>query len=340
LSFRTLPYKGFSAFLQFQNVADLGASDQHNNLGAGDLSNGITDRPPIADPAQTRFQQVYLRVDAFDTAIDLGRREITYGDHRFIGNVGWRQNHQTFDAIYLLNRSFDKAALSYSFADNVVKVNGAEQAMSSHFVNGLLNLRPDISAELFGYFLDFDDRANYGLSSKTFGFRLLGNPVVSEDLMVNFELEYANQSDLAGNPDSFSANYLELMGGIAFRDIVNVKVGRERLGDADGAQAFQTPLATLHKFNGWADKFLATPANGLVDWYLSFNGKIQDLSWLLAYHDFGADSGGSSYGTEWDVQVTYPMPWKQLLGAKVAMYREDGFSTDTTKFWLWTHYAF
>jgi hypothetical protein len=239
-----------------------------------------------------------------------------------------------------MNRSFDQAALSYTFADKVVKVTGAEQAMSSHFLNGLLHLPADISAELFGYFLDYDAQASFGFSSKTFGFRLQGNPVMSEDLRVQFELEYANQSDLASNPDEFSANYLELMGGIAFHDIINVKAGRERLGDAEGAQAFQTPLATLHKFNGWADKFLETPASGLVDWYLSFNGKVEDLAWLVRYHDFGADSRGSSYGTELDAQVTYPLPWKQLLAAKVAMYRENGFSTDTTKFWVWTHYAF
>jgi hypothetical protein len=27
----------------------------------------------------------------------------------------------------------------------------------------------------------------------------------------------------------------------------------------------QTPMATLHKFDGWADLFLTTPANGLGD---------------------------------------------------------------------------
>ena len=31
--------------------------------------------------------------------------------------------------------------------------------------------------------------------------------------------------------------------------------------------ALQTPLATLHKFNGWADLFLTTPNAGLEDAY-------------------------------------------------------------------------
>ena len=41
--------------------------------------------------------------------------------------------------------------------------------------------------------------------------------------------------------------------------------GYEVLGADDGAAltSFQTPLATLHKFQGWADKFLTTPPNGI-----------------------------------------------------------------------------
>ena len=41
--------------------------------------------------------------------------------------------------------------------------------------------------------------------------------------------------------------------------------GRERWHRPDGQ--LQTPLATLHAFNGWADMFLTTPANGLQDLY-------------------------------------------------------------------------
>jgi len=43
-------------------------------------------------------------------------------------------------------------------------------------------------------------------------------------------------------------------------------VGYEVL-EGNGAIGFATPLATLHAFNGWADMFLTTPANGLKDLY-------------------------------------------------------------------------
>ena len=41
-----------------------------------------------------------------------------------------------------------------------------------------------------------------------------------------------------------------------------------------------------------------------------------------------------------DARVTYPTSWKQVFAAKFALYREDGFSTDTSKFWVWTQYSF
>lgn len=339
LGYRTLPYKGFSLFIQAQNVTDIG-DDKYNNRGAGHLSNGVTDRPVVVDPSQTRMQQVYLRIDAFDTAFDLGRREIFYGDHRFIGDVRWRQNHQAFDAIYLSNRSFEKATLSYTFADRVIRIFGDEKDMSSHFLNSVVEIRPEISLELFAYLLDYDEKRDFGLSSQTYGFRLLGSQPVNESFKLHFEVEYAKQKDLADNPADLDANYLELMGGVGFDSLVNVKVGRELLGAAEGELAFQTPLATGHKFNGWADKFLLTPKDGLVDWYLSFDGKVRTVSWIAAYHEFSADEGGASYGSELDGQVVYPASWNQTFGFKFAIYRQDGFSADTSKLWLWTQYSF
>ena len=339
VGYRTLPYKGLSLFVEAQNVAPIFNDDYYNNAGAGSLWNEVDDRPVVADPAQTRMQQVYLRADFLDTAVDFGRREIFYGDHRFIGDVRWRQNHQAFDAVYLVNRSIDNATLSYTYADNVLRVNGGEKDMSSHFLNGLVRFDRDISLELFGYLLDYEQELDYHLSSQTFGFRLLGSPSVADDWRVHFELEYGNEKDFQNNPNDFSVNYLELVGGFGYQSYFNVRLSRERLG-SDGMFAFQTPLATGHKFNGWADRFLVTPKEGLVDWFLTVDGKIDTVSWWVTYHNFSADFTDASYGTELDAQVNYPTPWNQLFAAKFALYREDGFSQDTSKFWFWTQYAF
>ena len=340
LGYRTLPYKGLSFFIQAQNVAPLFGDGTYNNKGFGHLANDATDRPPVVDPAQTRMQQVYLRLDAFDTMVDFGRREIIYGDHRFIGNVAWRQNHQAFDAVHLVSKAVGKTTLSYTFADKVLRITGEEKEMSSHFLNGVVKLRDAVSLELFGYLLDYEAPRDFGLSSQTYGFRLHGSEPLNDTFRLHFEAEYAEQKDYGENPAELDASYVDLMAGIGYGKVVNVKLGRERLGAADGPLAFQTPLATGHKFNGWADKFLKTPKDGLVDWYLSADGRIRNVSWLVVYHDFGADRGDASYGTELNAQVSVPTSWKQLFAAKLALYREDGFSTDTSKFWFWTQYSF
>ena len=62
------------------------------------------------------------------------------------------------------------------------------------------------------------------------------------------------------------------------------KAGYEVLeGAPTGGLAFVTPLATLHKFQGWADKFLATPASGIEDAYIAvFGNALGFLGLLLA----------------------------------------------------------
>src|SRR3546814_3293516 len=70
----------------------------------------------------------------------------------------------------------------------------------------------------------------------------------------------------------------------------------------NGVVAFQTPLATLHAFNGWADRFLSTPGNGLEDIYVGVGGKHGQWNWQALWHDFSADRGGADYGTELDAQ--------------------------------------
>ena len=62
----------------------------------------------------------------------------------------------------------------------------------------------------------------------------------------------------------------------------------------DGMYGFSTPLATLHKFNGWSDQFLTTPKEGLVDLYASISGKAFGGGWTVALHDFSADESSES----------------------------------------------
>ena len=71
---------------------------------------------------------------------------------------------------------------------------------------------------------------------------------------------------------TYSTEYWHLDAG-AVVGIYDFGVGWEVLGGDDSTvlnEAFQTPLATLHAFQGWADVFLSTPAAGIDDKYLKF----------------------------------------------------------------------
>ncbi len=121
---------------------------------------------------------------------------------------------------------------------------------------------------------------------------------------------------------------------------VTLGIGYEVLGGIAGEGSFTTPLATLHKFNGWADKFLATPPNGLQDAFVSVAAKLGRFNLVGVYHDFSADTGGSSWGTEIDAHIIYTTPWKQKIALKYAQYDADEWAIDTTKIWIWTQWGF
>ena len=152
-------------------------------------------------------------------------------------------------------------------------------------------------------------------------------------------LDAARQQAYAGNPLSFSHAYWLAEPTFAAHGIT-YRVGWEHLG-GDGAHALQTPLATLHAFNGWADKFTVTPAGGVEDRYLGAGGILAGntrRTWNLAWHDFRADTGGR-YGSEWDLSLGFPVHGPVTGLVKFADYRSDGFARDTQKLWLQLEWA-
>src|SRR5690606_23475514 len=143
-------------------------------------------------------------------------------------------------------------------------------------------LRPEVLVTLYQYRLGLDNLQAGAQSSKTTGVRVAGK-LQGWD----YAAEYARQRDWADNPLNLSSKYYLVEAGTNFADLA-VKAGYEVLGGDTGAgnRAFQTPLATKHLFQGWADVFLTTPANGVRDaWvggsYPVLGGRLQ--AW---YHDF------------------------------------------------------
>ena len=333
VGYTTAAFKGFSFKIEAENVAELG-NDLYNNAGRSGSGNGVRDRPVVADPALTEISQVFLRYDRGDTELSLGRRELILGDARFIGNVGWRQHHQAFDAFTFHNSSLDRVTFDYGFISRTHRIFGDSQSMASHYLNAAIKAGGAGTVTLYGYLLDYDRRQDSGRSSTTWGAELKGG-----NKKLHWELEAAQQSDAGDNPREIDAGYLHALFG-AKLEPVTVKLGFEVLEGSSRDGQFNTPLATLHKFNGWADKFLATPTIGLEDLYLSVGGKVGNVGWVAIYHDFSAESRDVSYGEEIDVQLTYKAPWGQGFGVKGAFYDADRFATDTDKLMVWSTYSF
>jgi hypothetical protein len=133
-------------------------------------------------------------------------------------------------------------------------------------------------------------------------------------LKVFYTLEFAQQQNNSGEQPTY---YL-LEGGYKFGEL-SLGVGIERLGN-DKQTSFATPLATLHKFNGIADQFLATPNQGLEDTFLKIGGNLSSLKLAAVYHQFDSDKGSIDFGSELDVSATTKIAEKYTLGAKYANY--------------------
>ena len=345
LGYETAAFHDFGVTVEAEHLTALGGESY--NSGA----NGKTTYSTVVDPEFTEMNEAYLRYRGVPkTFIKYGRQRLILDNARFIGNVGWRQNEQTFDAFTVVNQSLPDTKITAGyinnvnrvFSDNAIATSGAaagNHKMKSPILN--VNYKGWGFGEVvgYGYFLDYGlPAANYANSTKTYGLRLKGSSPLGENTLL-YTAEYATQSNYKDNPASYSNDYTLLEGGVDIK-IADFKLGYEVLG-SNGTRSFSTPLATLHAFNGWADMFLATPATGLKNTYLSAGTVLSDVKLEAVYHDFRADTGGSQYGTEWNLAASKAFTKNFLLGAKYGSFNtKSAPRVDTDKFWLWAEAKF
>lgn len=318
--------------------------------------NGRTRFPLVGDPENielNRFQVQYRGLPK--TLVTLGRQRINLDDQRFVGAAGWRQNEQTFDAVRLEYGAPKglKADLAYAWSVRTIwGVDGAgarQQAIGGNNVFTTIS-HPTVLGTLsgFAFLVDQDEAAvqGYRLSSQTYGVRLAGSHKLARAAKLNYVLSYARQSDFHRNPNDYRADYWLAEANVEFGS-AKVGVGHERLGADDGLAltSFQTPLATLHKFQGWGDKFLTTPPSGVRDWYGSAGygwkkvAGLDSIAATLVYHRFDSDRRSLHYGNEWDALLS-AKKGRWTATAKLASYDADDFATDTTKVWLQLEWAY
>jgi len=337
LNYKTANWKHMSAFVEFDHVFNILLTDY--NSGAGTSPNK-TQYPVIADPSGSDLNQLYLEYSSDpDWKWRIGRQRIVLDNQRFVGGVGWRQNEQTYDAFSLSTTALKNTTLFYSYIGQVRRVFGQSVAAGSsnvdtHLLNAKIKFGDDWALTPYVYLID--DKDILAFSTSTFGARFAGDLPVG-DGKISLLAELATQSDAGDAPVSFDADYSHLTVTWVGASGWSAGLGLESLGgNSDPGKAFRTPLATLHAFNGWADKFLATPGAGIDDSYVSLKVPVGKWQLTAVYHDFAAETGGGDYGTEIDLSAARKLTDRYSLLLKSAFFSADSASayTDTDKLWV------
>ncbi len=178
-----------------------------------------------------------------------------------------------------------------------------------------------------------------------------------------YTAEYAKQTDYQDGDSRIDAHYYKLGGGAAYGNF-SLRVDQELLSSNNGQYAFQTPFGTNHLFQGWVDKFLVTPLEGIQDSFITAAYRYGDFAFFADYHvlksdkDFNTVGGGfgDKFGTEWNTAVTYNYS-KNIMGkieygrfsesdhyallpAADTVAGNRGRIRDTEKLWLTAMYTF
>lgn len=339
LGFMTAERHRLQALLEFEGSMHLGSARFDDTL------NGRARRPVVADPENTALNRAWLNLAATpDTDIRVGRHRIKFDNTRFVGNVGWRQNEQTYDGVRLIDRSLPGLTVNYAWISRVKRIFG-DDSPNGEFDTAahLINLRYDgfagAAATGYGYLIDIDENA--ALSSKTFGVLVTGSAALADGVRLLYSAEAARQTPYGGNPGDFDLGFLLVEPGLSFDGAgVTLKAAMEYLeGGGSAAAAFRTPLATLHARQGWADRFLTTPPDGVRDLYATVAwkargpGVLDGAVFTAVWRDFEAARGGAHYGSEIDLLVSLPLGDGLSASLKGARYIADEYAFDVTKFW-------
>lgn len=340
LSYQSGAWNGFAFMAEMDNVSEMTNDHDYRTAGNDPLN---TDKAVIADPVGTEVNQGFISYTTFNNQIKYGRQRLILDNSRFIGNVGWRQNEQTYDGVSWTNKAIRYTNFTYAYIKNVNRVFGEDNPtlgdlhMDSHVLNASYSGFEAGKLIGYAYLLDVNDPiSQLGLSGDTYGVRWQG--AVGESFVYN--LEYAQQQN-AGAAKQYDADYA-LAEGTLNLSRYSFTLGYELLGSDDGRYGFATPLATLHAFQGWADKFLTTPTAGLEDVYLNVGVTIAGAQAVISYHKFDSDEGSIDFGDEIDLSISKKFG-SVVWTAKYAQYAMGDVTptiTDTNKFWLMADWNF
>ena len=353
LEYKSKHYNHWQGLLELEHVFTL---DSSAYFDAGSSYAGLG-TAVVADPTGTEVNQAYIQhtgLPNFD--IRLGRQKYShraYPWQRYLGTVSWRQNEQTVDGATLSYTNQNQLNINVAYLYNVNRIFGRNNPLPNRkaynvdalVLNGNYAFTPRLKVDAYVFDLDFPN-AEF-LSATTMGARVDWSQAPERIVYLHaFELavQYPDGTDAIGSDES--TYYMMFQTGLTLpeRNDFTFKVGAEILS-GDGTVSFKTPLATLHAYQGWTDKFLSTPPEGITDFYFTLGAKFNQTNALFVYHLFKSEEEGYDYGSEIGASVSFPFSSWQT-GAKVAIYtaadtsRFGGWTTDSTKFWTWIQRSF
>lgn len=325
---------------------------QGNLAVVGDYDDGlhgVASRPMIADPENVAIYRAQLQYRTKPLTVTAGRQRIALDDERFVGNAAFRNNAQTFDAVRGEIVPLKGVKLDLTYAWDVRTIWGTEGRGARQRGVGGNNVFANLGVATplgtltgFAYLIDQDEAAvqGYRLSSQSYGARLTGGRAIAPRVALAYQLSWARQSDYHHNPARYEADYWLADATFDIRSW-KLNAGYEVLGADSGAAltSFQTPLGSVFKFQGWADKLTVTPPDGVRDFYAGagYGWKklrgIDALGLQAVWHRYRSDRLDRHYGDEWNVLLTAQVR-KTQISARYARYEADRFATDTSKFWL------
>ena len=341
LGLASKPVAGISADLQFINVA--GIVDQYNSLKNGKAAYSL-----IPDPEETNVNQAYLQYAGIPgLRLRAGRQEINLDDERFVGAVGFRQTPQSFDAVSAQDEALPDLTLYGAYIWRIKNILN-ENVPSRTFLSEMSwTPSPLLHAQAFGY--GYGNQAHSAIpgaaacflagnaqvcNSATLGVRVQGAIPLGDALHLPYDLSYAKQLPYDSGGAAVNAQYYHVGAGLALPEIWLHADYMVMGTNSQGSYGFQTPLATKHAFNGWAEVFLTTPLNGLRSLYFTLGGKLIGTQLAAIYYDFQADRGGAQYGHELDLSATHAFSKHWSAGAQYADYQRTNYGMNTEGTWV------
>ncbi len=169
-------WNGFSVFGEFEGLHAL-VDDYNAGGGADPVNHGKTE---ILDPENAELNRLWIQhTSPSGLTAKVGRQRIIRNNAAIVGNILWRQNEQTFDAVRLDYKG-DGYHFSYAISNRTQRLFGAsatkfarEMDGAFHFINGSLEL-DDSTLSGYAYLVDVDPVAGVRAStnvgeSNTFG---------------------------------------------------------------------------------------------------------------------------------------------------------------------------